>query len=649
MGIKVALEHRTSYTFDRLVEVYPHVVRLRPAPHSRTPIEAYSLTVEPADHFINWQQDAFGNFLARLVFPNRTRQLTITVGLIADMKVINPFDFFIEDWAEHVAIRLPQARWPRTCEPYLRPVDEDDDGSGPGELVREWVSRFQVPKGIRTIDFLVALNRAVNADVAYSVRMETGVQTPDVTLRNAIGSCRDSAWLLVSILRQLGLAARFVSGYLVQLTSDVEALDGPSGPAADFTDLHAWTEVYIPGAGWIGMDPTSGLFAGEGHIPLAATPHPSSAAPIDGATEMCDTVLDFSNTVTRIHEDPRVTLPYTDAAWATICDVGAEVDERLAAGDVRLTMGGEPTFVSIDNQVDDEWTIDADGPHKRQRAADLAARLKKVWAPNGLVQRGQGKWYPGEPLPRWQIALHWRADGQPLWRDEALLADPWSDDDRDMDPGAARRVLEEIAVGLGLPASQVRPAYEDPLGRLAAKVRLPAGDAVVPEDDLEDDSPAARAALLDRLDESVPTRPRMCFRCTAATTTPAGPAPTGSCAVAGSCCWPAIRRPGCGCRWTRSPGAPPRAVVEADPLARRPGAGRRRIPPTPQSRTPTTLPDHRAGRRGPRRAAVRVPAAAEELEHFVDLVGRVEAAAIRPAARSCSRATARRRTRGCRR
>ncbi|MGB8505118.1 transglutaminase N-terminal domain-containing protein, partial [Mycobacterium sp.] len=340
MGIKVALEHRTSYTFDRLVEVYPHVVRLRPAPHSRTPIEAYSLTVEPADHFINWQQDAFGNFLARLVFPNRTRQLTITVGLIADMKVINPFDFFIEDWAETVPFALrpsgsstpfalrpsgpPQAGgaptstpfdYPKVMaedlQPYLRPVDEDDDGSGPGELVREWVSRFQVPKGIRTIDFLVALNRAVNADVAYSVRMETGVQAPDVTLRNAIGSCRDSAWLLVSILRQLGLAARFVSGYLVQLTSDVEALDGPSGPAADFTDLHAWAEVYIPGAGWIGMDPTSGLFAGEGHIPLAATPHPSSAAPIDGATEMCDTVLDFSNTVTRIHEDPRVTLPYT--------------------------------------------------------------------------------------------------------------------------------------------------------------------------------------------------------------------------------------------------------------------------------------------------------------------------------------------------
>jgi uncharacterized protein (DUF2126 family)/transglutaminase-like putative cysteine protease len=502
MGIKVALEHRTSYTFDRLVDVYPHVVRLRPAPHSRTPIEAYSLEVEPADHFINWQQDAFGNFLARLVFPNRTRQLSLTVGLIADMKVINPFDFFIEDWAERIPFSYSR-ELAEDLRPYLRPVDEDDEGSGPGELARAWVRNFSMPDGTRTIDFLVALNRAVNVDVAYSVRMEAGVQTPDFTLRAGIGSCRDSAWLLVSILRQLGLAARFVSGYLVQLASDVEALDGPSGPAADFTDLHAWAEVYIPGAGWIGLDPTSGLLAGEGHIPLAATPHPWSAAPITGATDVCQTVLDFSNTVTRVHEDPRVTLPYTDTAWATICEVGAKVDQRLAAADVRLTVGGEPTFVSVDNQVDEEWATAADGPHRRQRASDLAARLKKVWAPNGLVRRGQGKWYPGEPLPRWEIGLYWRTDGLPLWSNDALLANPWAGEGDVDRPGVARQILATIADGLGLPASQLRAAYEDPLSRLAAEVRMPAGEAVAREDDLADDTVAARAALLARLDEAV--------------------------------------------------------------------------------------------------------------------------------------------------
>ncbi len=503
MGIKVALEHRTTYSFDRLVDVHPHVVRLRPAPHSRTPIEAYALHVEPAEHFVNWQQDAFGNFVARLVFPNRARSLSITVGLIADMKVINPFDFFIEEWAETFPFRYPEELL-ADLEPFLRPVDEDGPGSGPGPLVTEWVRNFHIAEQTPTIDFLVKLNAAVRADVGYSVRMEAGVQTPDFTLRSGIGSCRDSAWLLVSILRRLGLAARFVSGYLVQLTSDVPALDGPSGPAADFTDLHAWTEVYIPGAGWIGMDPTSALFAGEGHIPLSATPHPSSAAPITGATGPCESTLDFSNIVTRIHEDPRVTLPYTDGAWAAINALGEQLDQRLAEADVRLTVGGEPTFVSIDNQTDPEWTTAADGPHKRERASALAERLRALWAPTGLVQRSQGKWYPGEPLPRWQIGLHWRTDGAPLWNDPALLADPWAGARPDAAPaGSGADLLAAIAGGLGLPGTQVRPAYEDPLARLAAAVRRPDGDPVHPADDPADEDTATRAALLARLDDSV--------------------------------------------------------------------------------------------------------------------------------------------------
>ena len=365
------------------------------------------------------------------MFPERTNTLEITVGLIADMEVINPFDFFIEEFAEEIGFEYPKDLKAELA-PYLVPVDEDpveegNDGSGPGELVRNWVKAFAGERTAtgwanfrdrtRTIDFLVRVNDALRTDVAYSVRMEPGVQTPDHTLSSAVGSCRDSAWLLVSVLRQLGLAARFVSGYLIQLTSDVESLDGPSGPAADFTDLHAWTEVYLPGAGWVGLDPTSGLFAGEGHIPLSATPSPSSAAPITGATGRCKATLDFSNTVRRIHEDPRVTLPYTESQWADVVALGAKIDARMAAGDVRMTMGGEPTFVSIDNQTDPEWNTDADGPHKRERATDLAARLKEIYAPTGLVQRSQGKWYPGEPLPRWQIALWWRTDGEALWSD----------------------------------------------------------------------------------------------------------------------------------------------------------------------------------------------------------------------------------------
>jgi uncharacterized protein (DUF2126 family)/transglutaminase-like putative cysteine protease len=505
MGIKVALEHRTSYQFDRLVEIYPHVVRLRPAPHSRTPIEAFSLKVEPADHFLNWQQDAFGNFMARLVFPERTDSLSITVGLIADMEAVNPLDFFIEDFAEYFGFAYPKDL-ALDLDPYLRPVDESGEGSGPGETVTNWVSRFEIQDNIRTIDLLVALNYAVLRDVSYTVRLEAGVQTPDHTLTTGIGSCRDSAWLLVSILRQLGLAARFVSGYLIQLTSDVPALDGPSGPTADFTDLHAWAEVYLPGAGWIGLDPTSGLFAGEGHIPLSATPHPASAAPITGATGRCEATLDFSNTVRRIHEDPRVTLPYTESQWQAITELGAAVDKRCADADVRLTMGGEPTFVSVDDQESPEWTTDADGPHKRERASDLAERLRRIYAPKGFVQRSQGKWYPGEPLPRWQIGLYWRTDGAPLWTDSRLLADPWAPgSSAPAKPHYAQELVESVAAQFGLPFSQVRPAYEDALGRLLTKVRKPAGAPIdpgtTPDLQPEEDSAAARAQLLERLDD----------------------------------------------------------------------------------------------------------------------------------------------------
>ncbi|MFI1914661.1 transglutaminase family protein [Nocardia sp. NPDC020380] len=424
MGIKVSLEHRTSYTFDRPVRIHPHVVRLRPAPHTRTTIEAYSMRVSPGDHWVNWQQDAFGNFLARLVFNEPATELSIVVGLIADMDAINPFDFFVEEHAEYFPFTYsPQLA--ADLEPYLRPVDEGETGSGPGASVRDWV-RGHAPQGRpRTIDFLIGLNQALRQDVGYTIRMEPGVQTPDHTLGAALGSCRDSAWLLVSILREYGLAARFVSGYLIQLAQDVPSLDGPSGPPADFTDLHAWTEVYLPGAGWVGLDATSGLFAGEGHIPLAATPHPVSSAPITGATDPVNATLDFSNTVHRIHEDPRVTLPYTDIQWQHITAAGADIDARTQSAGIDLTVGGEPTFVSIDDQTAPEWNTEADGPQKRERAADLAQRLRRIYAPTGLAQYRQGKWYPGEPLPRWEIALLWRGDAAPLWRHPDFLDNPW--------------------------------------------------------------------------------------------------------------------------------------------------------------------------------------------------------------------------------
>ena len=493
MGVKVALEHRTTYRFDRAVSIGPHVIRLRPAPHSRTPIEAYSLTISPREHFLNWQQDPFGNYLARVVFPGKAVELGITVGVIADMGVINPFDFFVEDYAERYPFQYPPGL-ADDLKPYLEP------GAGTmGPAMEQWLARQPpVPEGGQpVVNFLADLNAAVYGDVAYSVRMEEGVQTPDQTLSRQIGSCRDSAWLLVTALRQFGLAARFVSGYLVQLTADQEPIDGPSGPSEDFTDLHAWAEVYIPGAGWIGLDPTSALFAGEGHIPLAATPHPASAAAITGATEPCTVTMDFANTVRRVHEDPRVSKPYTPAQIDHLQRLGDEVDIRLAEADVELTMGSEPTFVALENPTAPEWTVAADGPHKRELANQLATALRKEFAEGGLVQRSQGKWYPGETLPRWQIGLIWRKDSEPLWDDPDLLADPFDREQADQDSNAkAEQLAKAITLALGLPTEQLQACYEDPLATLAEEVRRPTGPRPA------EDPTTADPALIAELDRS---------------------------------------------------------------------------------------------------------------------------------------------------
>ncbi len=394
--IKVALHHKTVYEYDRLVVLSPQVVRLRPAPQCRTGISAYSLRVEPEDHFINWQQDPQGNFLARLVFPEPTTRFSVEVDLVAEMTVINPFDFFLEPSAE---------KFPFTYEPALahelKPFLETEAAP---PLLKAFVRKVDKTP-VRTIDFLVALNQSIQGKVKYLIRMEPGVQSAEETLTLGSGSCRDSGWLLVQVLRHLGLAARFVSGYLLQLKPDVKPLEGAEGPSDDFTDLHAWTEVFLPGAGWVGLDPTSGLFAGEGHIPLAATPEPQSAAPISGLVSPCEVEFHHEMRITRIHEDPRVTKPYTDQQWNDILKLGDKVDRQLAADDVRLTMGGEPTFVSIDDMDGEEWNTAAMGPNKFRLAGDLILRLRDKFAPGGLLHFGLGKWYPGEPLPRWALTM----------------------------------------------------------------------------------------------------------------------------------------------------------------------------------------------------------------------------------------------------
>ncbi len=462
MTIRVAINHRTSYKFDRPVSMSPHTVRLRPAPHSRTPIHSYSLKIKPEEHFINWQQDAFGNYLARLVFPEKCTEFEVDVEVIADMTVINPFDFFVEEYAENFPFNYAE-QVKKELLPYLEKLEG-------GPLFDKFLAGVNTKK--RAInDFLVELNQQVQREIEYLVRMEPGVQSPEETLEKAKGSCRDSAWLLVQMLRHLGLAARFASGYLVQLKPDEKSLDGPSGAEEDFTDLHAWCEVFLPGAGWVGLDPTSGLFASEGHIPLACTPHPVSAAPIAGATDKCEVEFDFSNTVERILEDPRVTKPYTEAQWQQIMALGQAVDKEFEREDVRLTMGGEPTFVSIDDMESAQWNTDALGDDKLSLAKTLLLRLRDHFAPKGLLHYGQGKWYPGEEVPRWALGVFWRKDGEPLWDNPDLLARV--DKDYGYDDAIAARFGEYLCDLLALPRACCQPAYEDGLHYLMQEQTLP--------------------------------------------------------------------------------------------------------------------------------------------------------------------------------
>ncbi|HMN93214.1 MAG TPA: transglutaminase family protein [Hydrogenophaga sp.] len=462
MAIHVALSHITHYRYDRPVRLGPQVVRLRPAPHSRTRVLAYSQKIEPATHFINWQQDPFANYQARLVFPEPTTEFKLTIDLVVEMAVYNPFDFFLEPRAENFPFLYEEAQR-QELSPYLatEPLTP---------LLRHYLGQVDRSER-RTIDFLVDINQRLHKDIAYTIRMEPGVQTPEETLKLKSGSCRDSGWLLVQLLRHLGLAARFVSGYLIQLTPDVKSVDGPSGPEADFTDLHAWCEVFLPGAGWIGLDPTSGLLAGEGHIPLACTPQPSSAAPVEGAVDECEVEFSHHMQVTRVHESPRVTKPYTDDQWAGILALGEQVDADLERNDVRLTMGGEPTFVGIGDRDAAEWNTDALGPTKRGYATELLGRLREQYGSGGFVHMGQGKWYPGEQLPRWALSVFWRADGQPCWHDASLLAD--ERDAAHYTHEDAHRFTVALARQLGLSPKFITPGHEDTWYYLWRERKLP--------------------------------------------------------------------------------------------------------------------------------------------------------------------------------
>jgi len=443
---------------------------LRPAPHCRTPILSYSLHVTPTGHFLNWQLDAHNNYLARVLFPNKTNEFVVEVDLVAELIPFNPFDFFLEPGVENYPFGYaPDLA--KDLAPYL-----SVEPAGP--LLQTFLRKLSRERR-GTISFLVDLNRRVRDEIEYVTRLDPGVQTCEQTIEKCTGSCRDSAWLLVQILRHLGIAARFVSGYLIQLAADQNAPEGPGGTQADSADFHAWAEVFLPGAGWIGMDPTSGLLAGEGHIPLVCTPNASSAAPVEGTVELAKVDFSFSMSIRRLNDAPRPSKPFTEEDWLKVEQVAHHVDANLEAQDVRLTMGGEPTFVGIDEPESPQWNIDALGPIKRTRGLALIRCLREKVAPGGLLHYGQGKWYPGEPLPRWALGCSWRADRVPVWENVDLIAR--EDQDYSLGAADALKFIEALSHRLQVSFENVLPAYNgesdtEPAGYvLPIRRRQPAG------------------------------------------------------------------------------------------------------------------------------------------------------------------------------
>lgn len=408
--MRVLIQHHSLYRYPSPAALGPHLIRLRPANHTKARIESYALQIAQ-DSDIRWQQDPYGNHVARALIGKgeRVPALDISVELAVEIRPINPFDFFTDEECEDAPFAYPSSLRVDVS-PFL---DREHASFRGGKRFLGFLA--ELPARGRTVPLIVEINRLVNQWIKYVIRDDPGIWTPEETLEAGRGSCRDMAVLLVAALRSRGLAARFASGYLVQLKDEGMIPDEPKGVSRDVVDLHAWAEVFIPGGGWIGLDPTSGLLAGEGHIPLACTAVPALAAPIEGTSDTRATGVHFESSVGRLGHEPRPTEPYEERVWQALLAAGDRVDQAITSAGLVLTSGGEPTFNSREHPSLPEWNGAALGATKTEQGLRLIRELTRRFAPGGVVIARMGKHYPGESLPRWALDLWGRADGGRIW------------------------------------------------------------------------------------------------------------------------------------------------------------------------------------------------------------------------------------------
>lgn len=476
MTTRIAITHRIERTFSKTIKLSTHWLRLRPAPDTPARITAYSLELAPEPHFVNWLRDPFENHIVRLDLPEPLPYLHTAVEILAELVPKNPFDFLIEPYAvKHPFEYTTQLK--KELAPYLA-VGEP---SARTRVFFETLERKEVATIQRLSEVCAALLEAFPSFAPSPISSTQGAPDLEALFARGTGSAWDLAWLFTLSLRQLGLAARFVCGYHV-LLAEAEAQQ-------DSVRLHAWTQVFIPGAGWIGIDPSTGLYTNETFIPLSSGADPARVQPIVGSREPCEETRIESVQVRRLEPaDPR--WPYTETQWNDICALGAHVQRDLEAHRVYLSTGMNLSFVAT-GSGSYEWHTHALGPEKLRIADQLLSRLLQRTAAGAIKHYAQGEWYAGEGLPRWRLIGLARGDGQPVWRNAELRSTG------EANVLAAADFANALARALGVPPSCVSAAQEDPLHSVW-RGQLPIDRVPTPS---ELDDPEQRRALAERFSQ----------------------------------------------------------------------------------------------------------------------------------------------------